>query len=71
MDDAEDSPNMEIRSAKRARLQDLDPSQHNGSAHPAEAALPENRQPAMHTKALRSVLKGKHSSAFEHLSCAC
>lgn len=69
MDDAEDSPS--ARSAKRARLQDLDTSQLDGGSHSAEATVPASRQPAMHTKALRSVLKGAHSSAFVQLFVAC
>jgi len=58
MDEAENSPTIEARSAKRARPDDSDAPHTNGSSHPVEAALPVSKQPAMHTKALRSVLKG-------------
>ena len=68
MEDAESSPSMEVRSTKRARLQDLDASRLNGSSLAAEAAVPTGRQPTMHTEALRSVLKGVQHI---HLFCAC
>ena len=61
MNDAEDSPNMEIRIAKRARHENLNTSQLNEDSH---LAVPAIKQPPMHTKALRSVLKGVHSLAF-------
>lgn len=57
MDDA-DSLSMDVRSVKRARLEDLEASQINGGSLSAQAAMPANKQPAVHTKALRSVLKG-------------
>ena len=61
MDIAFDSANVEVRSAKRARLEELDTAPtthlHQGS-HSAEPAVFASRQPAVHTKALRSVLKG-------------
>ena len=67
MADAEDSPKVEIRSTKRARLERLDTPQLDGCSRPAEAAVPVSRQPAMHTEALRSVLKGAHRPVF--VSC--
>lgn len=70
MDEAEDSPSEEVRLPKRARLEDLGALRFSGGSRPAEAAIPSNRQPAMHTKALRSVLKGTCSSAPVQ-SCTC
>ena len=59
MTDAEESPGLEVRSTKRARLQNLDISRIDGGSYLAEAAVPASKQPALHTKALRSVLKGE------------
>ena len=64
MDDAEDSATLEKRSPKRARLQDLDASQLNRGSYSAEATAPASRQPAVHTRALRSVLKGTRNSSL-------
>lgn len=61
MDEAEDSPKIEARSAKRARREDLNISQLDGGSHPPEGVVSANRQPPMPTKALRSVLKGARS----------
>ncbi len=58
MDEAENSPTVEARSVKRARPDDSDAPHANGSSHRVEATMPASKQPAMHTKALRSVLKG-------------
>lgn len=63
MDEAEESPSAEVRSAKRARPGNLNASQLQQGLHSAEAALPASTQPA-HTKALRSVLKGTRSPAL-------
>ncbi|KAL3146345.1 hypothetical protein ABBQ32_003036 [Trebouxia sp. C0010 RCD-2024] len=57
MDDAGDGSSIEVRSAKRARLEDLKSSPQTGGFDTAEAAFPASRQPPIHTKALRSVLK--------------
>lgn len=64
MDDAEDCPSMEGQPAKRVRLQDLHTPLLNSGSHTMEAVVPASRQPAMQTKALRSVLKGVRSSAL-------
>ncbi len=58
MDEAENSPTVEARSVKRARPDDSDAPHTNGSSPRVEATMPASKQPAMHTKALRSVLKG-------------
>lgn len=63
MDETEDTVGPEV---KRARLQALDTPQLDEGSH--SAAVPARRQPAMHTKALRSVLKGARSYAFIHLT---
>ena len=68
MDDTEDSPSMEVRSAKRPRLEGLATSQLKEGSRLAEAAVPISKEPAMHTKALRSVLKGAYSPAFDACS---
>ena len=70
MDEVEDIPNMDVRLAKRARLEDLDASQLNGSSHSTEVTVPASRPPALHTKALRSVLKGA-PLLFVHLTDDC
>lgn len=68
MDEAENSRIVEARSVKRARPDDSDAPHTNGSSHRVEATMPASKQPAMHTKALRSVLKGAcahvHAQAF-------
>ena len=66
-DDADDIPSTDVRSAKRARLQDLGTSHINEGSCQIEAAVPASRAPALHTTALRSVLKGVVSFA-EHLT---
>ena len=63
MDDVENSPVLEARSAKRARPDDMEAPQLDGSSNHDQAAVPASKQPAMHTKALRSVLKGAFSFA--------
>ncbi|DBA92177.1 hypothetical protein WJX77_001540 [Trebouxia sp. C0004] len=57
MDEVENSPTVEARSVKRARPDDSDAPHTNGSSHRVEATIPASKQPALHTKALRSVLK--------------
>ncbi len=64
MDEAENSPTVEARSAKRARPDDSDAPLANGSSHRVAATMPASKQPAMHTKALRSVLKGACAHVF-------
>lgn len=58
MDEGENSPTVEARSVKRARPDDSDAPHANGSSHRVEATMPASKQPAVPTKALRSVLKG-------------
>lgn len=64
MDGAEARPTVEERLTKRARHEDLGTSRLKTGSHAAETAVSAFKQPAMHTKALRSVLKGVHSFAF-------
>ena len=58
MDEVENSPVLEARAVKRPRSEDAETQQLNGSSHHSQTALPAGKQPPMHTKALRSVLKG-------------
>ena len=65
MDDADDL-GLDVRSVKRARFEELDSSQINGGSRSTQAAVPANKQPAVHTKALRSVLKGATSPHIQN-----
>lgn len=57
MDEAENGALVEARNAKRPRPDDVDTQSLNGVPQLA-AAIPAGKAPAVHTKALRSVLKG-------------
>lgn len=57
MDEAENGALLETRSAKRPRSDDLEAQPVNGAPQHA-AVIPAGKAPAVHTKALRSVLKG-------------
>lgn len=57
MEEAESGSLIEARNAKRPRSDDGDSQLLNGAPQLA-AALPAGKAPAVHTKALRSVLKG-------------
>lgn len=57
MEEAEGGALVEARNAKRARSDDGDSHLLNGAPQLA-ASLPAGKAPAVHTKALRSVLKG-------------
>lgn len=56
MDEAENGSVLDARAVKRPRPDDMDAQALNGT--PQRTALPVGKAPAVHTKALRSVLKG-------------
>ena len=56
MDEAENGSVLDARAVKRPRPDDLDAQALNGTSQ--RTALPVGKAPAVHTKALRSVLKG-------------
>ena len=58
MDEVENSPVLEARAVKRPRSENAETQQLNGSSHHSQTAVPAGKQPPLHTKALRSVLKG-------------
>ena len=63
-DEAENGAVIETRSAKRPRSDHLEPQPVNGAPQHT-AVIPPGKAPAVHTKALRSVLKGGHEFRFD------